>query len=295
MFEYSNARSILAKLIKFNILFCLLITQAVAWAGSLTGDTVVDVPRPPAIMFTAEAGYGRVLDTYLTPITYTGWHTALGFEHTQATGFSPDRWVRQLSLGMSFDHVKNPVGNHSMQHLRAGGRWALMRRWTGVLDPRLSLMAGGMTWLQGGAIYNSGNSNNVVSVKAHWTLGLQGIAQYSTRLGRVPVTLRYQAALPVVGAWFTPDYDESFYEIYLGNREHLVQPGWWGNRFDLDHQVTADFRLGGTILRMGYHGTIERSWARHLNTHITTHGIVIGLGGEFLSLPSRSSRVISTY
>ena len=182
MFEYSNARSILAKLIKFNILFCLLMTQAVAWAGSLTGDTVVDVPRPPAVMFTAEAGYGRVLDTYLTPITYTGWHTALGYEHTQATGFSPDRWVRQLSLGMSFDHVKNPVGNHSMQHLRAGGRWALMRRWTGILDPRLSLMAGGMTWLQGGAIYNSGNSNNVVSVKAHWTLGLQGMAQYSRKL-----------------------------------------------------------------------------------------------------------------
>ena len=120
-------------------------TQAVAWAGSLTGDTVVDAPRPPAVMFTAEVGYGRVLDTYLTPITYSGWHTTLGYEHTQATGFSPDRWVRQLSLGMLFDHVKNPVGNHSMQHLRAGGRWALMRRWSGVFTPGLSLMAGGMT------------------------------------------------------------------------------------------------------------------------------------------------------
>jgi len=295
---------------RINILLCLVLSALMAWASQEVGDSLtdraVDLPdvepscllepnRPPAIMFTAEGGWGRVLDSYLTPITYKGWHTALGFEHNQACGFSPERWQRQLSLGVAYDHVDNRVGNNTMHHLGGTARWALMRRWSGVFNRHLSLMGGGMTWLHGGIIYNSANSNNPVSVKAHWTLGLQGIAQYDTHLGHVPVCLRYQAALPVAGVWFSPDYDESFYEIYVGNRKHLVQPGWWGNRFDLDHQVTADFRLGGTILRVGYHGTIERSWARHLNTHITTHGIVLGIGGEFLSLPSRSSRVISTY
>ena len=149
--------------------------------------------------------------------------------------------------------------------------------------------------LRGGVLYNEHNSNNVVSARIHWNVGAMGQAIYNTHIKRLPITVRYQAALPVAGVFFSPDYDEAYYEIYLGNHSNLAHFGWWGNRFDLDHQVTADFRLGGTTLRVGYHGTIERSWARHLNTHITTHGIVIGLGGEFLSLPSRSSRVISTY
>lgn len=266
------------------IILVFSVVALMAWAETGSGDSVDRVQRPVTVMLTGEGGYSRVLDSYLTPITYTGWHTALGFEHNQACGFNPERWLRQLSLGVTYDYVENPVGNHSMYHLRATGRWALMHRWNGVFTPRLSLMGGGMTWLQGGMVYNDGNSNNPVSLKAHWTLGLQGTAQYATRLGRVPVTLRYQAALPVAGVWFSPEYDESFYEIYLGNRKNLVQMGWWGNRFDLDHQLTADFRLGGTILRIGYHNSIERSWANHLNTHITTHAIVIGIGGEFLSI-----------
>lgn len=295
---------------KYLTFLILALVAFMAWARTVAGDTVADVSaalegrmascfgpvnRPSAVMFTAEAGYGRVLDSYLTPITYTGWHAGMGLEHNQACGFSPDSWQRQLSLGVVYDNVENRVGNNTMHHLRGTARWALMRRWNGVFAPGLSLMGGGMTWLHGGMIYNDANSNNPVSVKGHWTLGLQGIAQYVTHLGQVPVYLRYQAALPVAGVWFSPEYDESFYEIYLGNDKHLVQPAWWGNRFDLDHQVTADFRLGGTILRIGYHGTIERSWANHLNTHITTHAIVIGIGGEFLSLPARPCRTVSTY
>ena len=268
---------------RIYLLLGLLLVQMTALASSVVGDSVADVQRPVTALFTAEAGYGRVLDSYLTPITYTGWHTGLGFEHNQACGFNPEQWQRQLSLGVVYDNVENSVGNNTMHHLRGTARWALMRRWGCVFTPNLTLMGGGMTWLQGGMIYNAANSNNPVSVKGHWTLGLQGIAQYELKLGRVPVYLRYQAALPVVGVWFSPEYDESFYEIYLGNDKNLMQPGWWGNRFDLDHQLTADFRLGGTILRIGYHGTFERSWANHLNTHITTHAIVIGIGGEFFT------------
>lgn len=255
--------------------------------------------RPLAVMFTAEGGYSRVLDSYLTPITYTGWHTGLGFEHNQACGFYPERWQRQLSLGVVYDNVENRVGNNTMHHLRGTARWALMHKWyPSFLHGKLTLMGGGMTWLHGGIIYNSANSNNPVSVKGHWTLGLQGIAQYEFKMGRIPVYLRYQAALPVAGVWFSPEYDESFYEIYLGNHRNLMQVGWWGNRFDLDHQITADFRLGGTILRIGYHGTFERSWANRLNTHITTHAIVIGVGCEFFTRGSHynpQALTISSY
>lgn len=252
--------------------------------GRITCISAQSANRPVTMMLSTEGGYSRVLDSYLTPITYSGWHTAIAFEHAQQAGFGHGKWTRQLSLGLNYDHVDNRVGSNTMHHLRATGQWALMRRWhPTALDSRFVLMGGGMTWLHGGVIYNDANSNNPASVKLHWTLGLQGIAQFDTRLRSVPVTLRYQAALPIAGVWFSPEYDESYYEIYLGNHRHLAQPGWWGNRFDLDHRLMADFRLGGTILRVGYHGSIVRSWARQINTHITTHALVIGVGGDFLS------------
>ena len=47
--------------------------------------------------------------------------------------------------------------------------------------------------------------------------GASGIAAYRFNAGRLPMTVRWQATLPVVGGFFLPDYDQSFYEMYLGN------------------------------------------------------------------------------
>ena len=264
----------------------LLALLAMTAAAHGSGDSTV-VVRPVASMFMADVGRASVLDTYLTPITYGGIHTALTYSATQATGFNPDRWVRQLEVGAEFANVKNPAGNNDMQLLMAHAQWGMMHRWHGVLTPGLQLMLGGEVRLLGGAIYNSANSNNVVSAKVHFSLGAMAMAVYNTHIGRMPITISYQPVLPMVGVFFTPDYDESFYEMYLGNHHGLARMGWWGNRFDMINLLTADLHLGATIVRLGYRNRIERSWVNHLNTHITTHALVVGVGGEFLSVSRR--------
>ena len=268
------------------IAIVILALLAISVSAQDESDSAV-IARPVASMFMADVGHASVLDSYLTPITYGGIHTALTYAATQATGFSPDRWVRQLEVGVEFAGVNNPVGNNDMQMLMAHAQWGIMHRWRGVFTPGLQLMLGGMTRLHGGVIYNSGNSNNVVSAKAHFSVGAMGMAVYNTHIGRLPITLAYQASLPVVGVFFSPDYDESFYEMYLGNHHGLAHMGWWGNRFDMTNLVTADLHLGNTIVRVGYRNRIERSWVNHLNTHITTHALVLGVGGEFLSISRR--------
>ncbi len=79
-----------------------------------------------------------------------------------------------------------------------------------------------------------------------------GYVCWSGSLGRLPLSLRYQPVLPVVGAFFAPDYGELYYEIYLGNHSGLAHCGWWGNYFALENLLTADLRLGSTTLRIGY-------------------------------------------
>lgn len=240
--------------------------------------------RPVASMFTADVGHASVLDSYISPITYGGTAVRLGYEAQQATGFSPEHWTRQLDLGVNYSNTHNPAGNHTMHALMIDGRWGMMRRWRNVLAQGLQLMAGGSTQLSGGALYNANNSNNVVSARVHWSLGFMGQAVYNTHIKRLPITIRYQVTVPVAGVFFSPDYDEAYYEIYLGNHSNLAHFGWWGNRFDMENLLAADLHLGSTILRIGYRNRIASSWINNINCRDISHSLVLGIGGEFMSV-----------
>lgn len=265
------------------LLFMLLL--AWGWQCAVVQGSGDERPlRPVATVISAQYGHASVLDTYLSPVRYGGHAMSLGYEAQQATGFAPERWTRQLSVGIDYDYTHNPAGNHTMHSLIVDGRWGMMRRWRDVLTPGLQFQLGGATQLRGGVLYNANNSNNVASARIHWNVGLLGQAIYNTHIKRLPITVRYQAALPVMGVFFAPDYDEAYYEIYLGNRRNLAHLGWWGNRFDLDHMLSADLHLGNTILRIGYRNRVSTSWVNNISTRDMTHYIVIGLGGEFLNI-----------
>ena len=47
------------------------------------------------------------------------------------------------------------------------------------------------------------------SIRAY-LLYATAMAAYNTRLSRLPITLRYQATMPLVGAFFAPDYGELY-------------------------------------------------------------------------------------
>ena len=83
--------------------------------------------------------------------------------------------------------------------------------------------------------------------------------------------------MPALGAFFAPEYDESYYEIYLGNHRNLAHLGWWGNRFDMANYLGADFHLGKTVLRLGYRARLEHWSVNHLKVHDVTHSLVLGI------------------
>jgi len=240
--------------------------------------------RPTLSMFTLNMGYSSIHDSYLTPITYDGIDLALGYEAMRAARFSPDRWLWQLQAGADYNYVENPAGNNELHKVMGDFSFDMQRRWNDILVPRLNLSVGPMTQLRAGIIYNSVNSNNPVSVRAHWNLGATGMATWSTHMWRTPVTLRYQMHLPVAGVFFAPEYDESYYEIYLGNHRNLAHLGWWGNRFDMTNYLGADFHLGSTILRIGYRGHIEHWNVSGIKVHDISHSLVIGIGANLTAV-----------
>lgn len=252
--------------------------------------------RPVTSAYMLETGSSSVADSYLSPITYRGWSAAFAYERMQALKFDPDNWVMQLNARIELDRGRNHADNATTWRIDGTFSWGMLRRWHPL--PGLTLAAGGSTGIDAGCIYNPRNSNNPASAKLAWTVNATAYAAYNLRIGRLPVTLRYQPVLPLAGIFFAPEYDELYYEIYLGNHDGLVHFAWPGNRFAMTNLFTADLHFGATSLRLGYRGYSFSSKANDLVTNIHTHAFVIGLSGEWLSLSrrrplSRDARIIS--
>lgn len=259
------------------------------------GDSIPPL-RPVTSAYMLETGSSSVADSYLSPITYRGWSAAFAYERMQAMKFDPDNWVMQLNARIELDRGRNHADNATTWRIDGTFSWGMLRRWHPL--QALTIAAGGSTGIDAGCIYNPRNSNNPASAKLAWTVNATAYAAYNFRIGRLPVTLRYQPVLPLAGIFFAPEYDELYYEIYLGNHDGLVHFAWPGNRFAMTNLFTADLHFGATSLRLGYRGYTFSSKANDLVTNIHTHAFVIGLSGEWLSLSrrrslSRDARIIS--
>lgn len=255
--------------------------------------------RPVFAAYTVEAGSARLADTYLAPVTYRGYHLGLDYLRYQAMKFDPEAWTMRLHFNLAFDNAENGAQNARMLSGILSADWGMMRKFRPRTD--LTLAAGGYAAFEAGCLYNNRNGNNPASAKGAATLGLTGFAAWRTRAWRLPITLTWQPMLPVAGAFFSPDYGELYYEIYLGDDSGLVHFAWPGNYFRLDNLLTADLHLGDTNLRVGYSGRIFSSKVNDIVTHIYTHSFCIGVSGEWISvnprkgLPAKARMVNALY
>lgn len=258
--------------------------SARTFAEDLTTEKVV---RPIVSSYMAEWGASHLTDTYLSPLKYSGWHTAMRYERLQAMRFNPDLWVMRLSAGIDIDRTTNPNRNSTMTGASISGQWSMARRWR--IGHGLSVGAGGMTGLDLGGLFNSRNGNNPASANASWQIGVTAYTTWNGKIGHLPITFRYNTSLPVTGVFFAPDYGELYYEIWLGDTSGLIHPIWWGNWTRWDNLVTVDLHLGGTSLRLGYSGRISTWRVNNITSRTFLHSIVIGITTEWISLrPGRS-------
>ena len=114
-----------------------------------------------------------------------------------------------------------------------------------------------------------------------------GVASYKFILFRLPMVARYELALPLAGIQFSPNYGQSYYEIFSrGNYDHNVVPTSlvtapeWRQLLTLDAQVSRQLTI-----RVDYLGNIQQSRVNNLRQHIWTHRFVIGLTKRFSLIP----------
>ena len=106
---------------------------------------------------------------------------------------------------------------------------------------------------------------------------------YRFHIGNYPLIARYQANLPVMGGMFSPEYGQSYYEIFsLKNGGKNVLFTSLHNQPSLRQLVTLDFPIRSVNMRFGYLCDIQQAKVNNLKSHIWSHAFMIGFVKKLL-------------
>jgi hypothetical protein len=229
-------------------------------------------------------GQTRVLDTYLSAEHFRG--IGLSFVGTVERQRPGRRWSTLIEHEANISSVKDRAGSQQEIEGAYNVYWGRLYGWQ-LLDNRLRLQAGGVVNGTLGFIYNTGNGNNPAQARAHISLMPTGAADYRFRLFGKQFAARYELMLPLAGISFSPNYGQSYYEIFsLGDYDHNAVPVTFVSAPEWRHMLTLDARLWrNTQLRIGYLGNMQQQRVNHLRQHVYTHRFLVGITKRFAIKP----------
>lgn len=281
--------------IRLALTACLALTylpvaaQAVPPADGAAGVSAasagtMDEPRVTTRQWLWGFGRANVLDTYLSPLEYTG--PGLTLRHTAER---PARWgggrVTAYSLYMlqgAYLHSPTDDGKEWDAELSAAGGWHC--NWRPA--PGLRLAAGGLLEATTGFTYNTRGSNNPAQGRLGVSMAASGLAEYAFPFfARRTATARLQLDAQLMGLQFSPAYGQSYYEIFsLGHSSGILHFTHPANCPTLRLSGGVTLPLWGARLTLGYLGDIRQSALGGLKRHAWRHTFMIGYTRRLLLL-----------
>ncbi|MCR4995187.1 MAG: DUF3316 domain-containing protein [Bacteroidales bacterium] len=221
-------------------------------------------------------GAAHQLETYLSPLSYRGPQVMVLHETLRATRWAQGRVSLQTLWQAEFSSTQNAPAKARYLGGSVGYDVAWHYHWQPV--PRLRLLLGPQVGTRIGFLYNTRNGNNPAQAIPDIHLSASAAALCDFRLWGQPLTARYQLDLPLVGAKFSPNYGQSYYEIFsLGHGDHNVCVTHPFNAFSSRHMLTLDIPFRRTTMRAGYLCEIRQSHVNEISYHHYTHAFIIGV------------------
>jgi len=222
-------------------------------------------------------GQSKILDTYLTPEHFSGTgYTYLYIKDTAPTD-TLRRWTTTIEHEVDFSKTKDRSGNASNLEVSYNLYWARYYNLQPISNLRLQVGAAANASL--GGIYNMISSNNPAQAHASINIMPSATASYDFRIGSQNFSARYELNLPFIGVMFSPNYGQSYYEIFCqGNYDHNIVPTTFISAPTFRQTASVDWHFSKRMsLRLGYLGNYQQSNVNNLKTHIYAHRIMIGI------------------
>lgn len=255
-------------------LFILLCWGCAAWAQQPATDLRWTTERTCATLF----GIGRAkqLDTYLSPMQYTGPQATYLYATVRNLERNPRILFESLTQGeLSYTHNPHETAHYLGGAVGYDAGW--LRQWQDVLWQGLHLSAGGMMGGNVGFLYNDRNTNNPAQAHAQLRLSATARADYQFRIRKQRLALHYEAQLPILGMAFSPRYGQSYYDIFdRGHYDHNIVCTHPFNALSLRQQLTLDLPVGRATLRLGYLSDLRQMEANGLKQHHYGRNFLIG-------------------
>ena len=249
------------------------VTASRAQSDTITSDKVITNARMAAI------GSADILDTYLSPEKYKG--VELRYISHTTRDSERSRWSRRITHQGSISYADNRSGNGAEMAGAYFFQYAWLYNWR-LSGNRLNLKAGAAADATIGFIYNTRNGNNPAQARAMVNITPTGSADYRFTLAGRPFTARYELNIPLCGLMFSPNYGQSYYEIFSrGNYDRNIVPTTFVCSPSVRQMLSLDFTIGRTTLRAGYLCDIQQARVNNLKSHIYTHAFMIGVVRRF--------------
>lgn len=267
----------------YTFVVCLLLLPLTIRAQQSDSLRWADTTRHVTRATLYGVGYTNVFDTYLSPQEYKGVEMRIVRESSRMTHLMQGNVMRQTLFQTYAGYTHNRVDNNNTFSSLANWNYAL--HYLFRLSPRLTLTAGAAADLNGGFVYNLRNGNNPAQARAYVSLDATAMALYKTRIGQLPLTLRYQLMLPLAGIQFMPEYGQSYYEIFsLGHASGVVRFTSLHNQPSVRQLLSADLPVGKATLRLAYLADLQQGKLNHIKWHTYSHCLLIGVVKSFYLL-----------
>lgn len=223
-------------------------------------------------------------DTYLSNERYHGGGLTVASQISRPTHWMQRRlYVQHLtqgSLAIAEPRSDKHKTINGFFHWQVGWMYHfLASQESGAESGGWEMNAGAGVQTRLGFVYNTLGGNNPASARAAVNLIAMGQVRRHFELWRKPFMATLQADVPLTGLFFTPDYGQSYYEIFSrGNYDHNIVPTTFVATPNLRHMLSIDYGVSrSTTLRLSYLGDYQQAKVNNLKSHIYHHRVMIGI------------------